>query len=269
MSGVILKVAKECDIPIRIAHCHSSSQDKDFKYLLKMIFKKNIPKYSTDLFACGEIAGQWMFGKARFEVLSNAINTRNYTFSQKKKNMVREKLGIHKDAFVLGHVGRFSEVKNHKFLLEVFEKIAEIDSDSILLLIGQGPTMEEMQRLVSMKQLNTNVKFLGLRSDVPDLLQAMDAFVLPSLYEGVPLSIIEAQAAGLHCYISERVPIDCKITELVHQINLQEDINIWAQEILSRRNYIRRDTFECIANAKYDITENAKFLQTFYLEKLC
>lgn len=264
LSSVILKSAYKNGIPVRIAHCHSSSQDKNIKYLIKLWYKRKIPKYSTGLFACGQIAGEWMFGKkTQFFVLPNAIDTGNYIFSTEKRRIMRQALGLPDNALVLGHVGRFSEVKNHKFLVELLRQISSNNNNVYMLFVGKGELMKNIQQMVSDNELDNKVLFLGLRRDVPDLLQAMDIFVLPSLYEGVPVSVIEAQAAGLPCLISNNVPQDCVITNLVDQVELE--YSKWEEAIQRIHTTERRNTQKEIKLAHYDINENATYLTNYYI----
>lgn len=267
MSGLVLKAAEKKGIPIRIAHCHSSSQDKNILYLIKLMYKKLIPRYATGLFSCGETAGEWMFGKnEKFIVLPNAIDTDKYVFSSSKREYMREKLGLPNDAFVIGHVGRFSEVKNHRFIIELSEKFLKKNENTYILLAGQGNLMGEMKKVVSEKGLDDSISFLGLRNDIPDIMQAIDVFILPSLYEGLPVSVIEAQAAGLPCLISKNVPLDCAITNLVTQVEL--DIPKWENALNQVRSFKRRNTQEEIKNARFDIKENAIYLENYYLSNL-
>lgn len=267
MSGLILKIAKASNVPVRIAHAHSSNQDRNPKYLIKNLYKRIINKYATDLFACGKTAGEWMFGKhARFTVLPNAIDTNKYSFSNDKRHMMREKFGISEEAFIIGHVGRFSKVKNHRFVIELCERLLRHNQNTFVFFIGQGETMEEMKEIVNQKRLQNSILFLGLRNDVPDLMQAMDVFILPSLYEGLPVSVIEAQAAGLPCVISENVPLDCVITDLAQQVSL--DISRWEDALLQLKTGNRKNTQEEIKNARFDIKENAAYLEKYYLSAL-
>ena len=267
MSSVILKIAYKKGISVRIAHCHSSNQDKNIKFIIKLWYKRMITRYATGLFACGQFAGKWMFGKnAKFYVLPNAIDAKQYSFSKIKRKKIRKDLGLSENVFLIGHVGRFSEVKNHKFLVEL-EKYLSLKNDNIyMLFVGQGELMGEIQRLVTEYKLDDKIFFLGLRKDIFDLMQAMDVFVLPSLYEGLPVSIIEAQASGLPCLISNHVPIDCAITNLVKQSEL--DIFKWMDALMEIKGSQRRDTYNEIKNAHYDINDNARSLENYYLSSV-
>lgn len=266
MSGVILKIAKKCGIPVRIAHCHSSNQDKNLYYPLKLLLKKNISKYATALFACGEKAGRWMFGKkAKFSVLPNAIRCNDYRFDKNKRTAIRKQLGIDNGALVVGLVARFSKVKNHPFLVDMFEELNKREPDSFLVLVGDGETRKTVVDYVKNKNLSSRVLFLGIRTDIPDLLQSFDFFVMPSLYEGLPVSIIEAQASGLMCFISDKVPIDCNLTGKVKQLKISDTPLLWANEVLKNKNYERVSNYENIKNEGFDIVNNSLVLTNYYL----
>lgn len=198
--------------------------------------------------------------------MCHAIDTNKYSFSNDKRHMMREKFGFSEEAFIIGHVGRFSKVKNHRFVIELCERLLSHNQNTFVFFIGQGETMEEMKEIVNQKRLQNSILFLGLRNDVPDLMQAMDVFILPSLYEGLPVSVIEAQAAGLPCVISENVPLDCVITDLVQQVPL--DISRWEDALLQLKTGNRKNTQEEIKNARFDIKENAAYLEKYYLSAL-
>ena len=232
MAGIPLKSAKKYGVPVCIAHAHSSNQTKDKKYLLKLLFKKNIRKNATDLFACSQAAGRWMFGGNQFRVLNNAIDTSVFAVNVDLRDEVRHELVIPDDALVIGHVGRFAPPKNHKFIVEIFSEVLQTEKNARLLFVGDGDLRKETEDLVLTLGISESVIFAGLRSDVNRILQAMDVFLFPSLYEGLPVSVIEAQAAGVPCLISDQVPIECKKTDLVKQIPLQSNLACWKKEVL-------------------------------------
>lgn len=267
LSSVALKIAKKCGIPVRIAHSHSASQDKNLKYLLKLYYKRSIPTYATELFACGEEAGRWMFHSEPFRVVNNAIDTNLYAYNPQRTREIRSALKIPHDAFVVGHVGRFDAVKNHTFLLDVFAEVNQQDPNSVLLLVGDGNLRPEMEKKAADLGIANRVIFTGIRSDVPDLMQAMDCFAFPSIYEGIPVTLIEAQAAGMPCIISDGVPVECAKTNLLKQIPLSAGANTWAKEILSKRCCPRQNTRETIIKSGYDIEANAQWLQDFYIDQ--
>lgn len=265
LSSIILKVAKKYGVDVRIAHSHTSNQDKDIKYPIKMIYRYFIPKYATHLMACSNSAGEWMFRGAEFELVNNAIDSKRYLFDETKRRIIREKMGIQREEFLIGHVGRFCYPKNHRFLVDIFEKINEKISAK-LILVGEGELRSEIETRVNKLGLADKVIFMGLRNDVSDLMQAMDVFVFPSHYEGLPVTVVEAQAAGLPCLISDGVPIECKKTDLVEQELLSKSADEWAEDILKLKKISRRNTYQDMVEAGYDIQENAKWLSNIYEE---
>lgn len=267
LSAVALQCAEECGIPVRIAHSHNKSQDKNIKYFIKLHYMKQIPAYATKLFACGNAAGNWMFQGQPFQILNNAIDAKKYTYSEQVAAEVRKEFDIG-NCKVIGHIGRFNPQKNHTFLIDIFSEIKKIQPDAKLLLVGGGDGMAAIQQKVNELNLTDSVIFTGVRSDVSRLLQAMDVFVFPSLYEGLPVTMIEAQAAGLPCVISDHVPDECIVTQdLVTIQKLSDSPESWATHIVSRMNIDRKDTREEIKSHGFDIAENAKWLEEFYLEQ--
>lgn len=268
MSSIVLRVAKKYCIPVRIAHSHSSNQDKDWKYPIKLFYRTQINKYATSLFACGQQSGQWMFCGHPFRIMNNAIDANAYSFSPSTRAYMRAQLGVDGNAYVIGHVGRFSPPKNHNRLLDIFAEIYRRNNHATLLLVGDDKCElgEKIHQKVQNLDLENNVIFTGVRNDVSELLQAMDVFVFPSNYEGLPVTLVEAQAAGLPCYISDRIPSDCILTDLVKTVPLSASPAIWADNILSQR-LARRNTYDEIASADFDISTNARWLQNFYIEQ--
>lgn len=267
LSGVILKAAQRNGIPVRIAHSHSSGQDKDLKYPIKLFYRCWIPRYATELLACSREAGEWMFRGAEFGVLNNAVDAAAYRYDVELGQRMREELKLKRDDIVVGHVGRFSPAKNHAGLLEIFAAVRGQEPRAKLLLVGDGELRGEIEAKIAALGLSDSVLLTGVRSDVPALLQAMDVFVFPSHYEGLPVTLVEAQAAGLPCLISDRVPMECKLTELVQQLPLECGAEAWAERILAAAGTPRTDPFAQIAAAGYDIAQNAERLQNHYLEQ--
>ena len=268
LSSVILKVAARHNVPVRIAHSHSANQDKNLKYPIKLWYKRAIPKYATCLFACGKDAGDWMFGGAPYQIINNAIDTAAYAYAPAKRADVRQQLGLN-DELVVGHVGRFNQPKNHPFLLEIFAALLKSEPNAVLLLVGGGDDMPKMQAKAQALGIAGHVRFLGVRSDVAELMQAMDVFVFPSLYEGLPVTMVEAQAAGLPCIISDKVPPECILTNgLVGIMPLSAAPDAWAEKILEKRDTPRTDRRAEIAAHGFDITAEAVKLQEFYIKAL-
>ena len=266
LSAVILKAAKRHGVPVRIAHSHSSSQDKNLKYLIKLYYKRQIPTYATALFACGKDAGDWMFGGAPYTVVNNAIDATQYSYCHTRAMEMRKSLHIAEDAFVIGHVGRFSPVKNHAFLIDVFDQLRRENERAVLLLVGNGELRSIMEEKAKAMGLEDRVLFTGVRSDVCDLMQAMDVFVFPSLYEGLGIALVEAQAAGLPCVISDRVPTAAMLTDLVQRVSLEEGSQKWMERILTAKAGVRRNRFDEIVAGGYDIVSNAAWLQQYYID---
>lgn len=267
MAGIPLAAAKKNGVPVRIAHAHNSSQARDLKYPLKLLFKRNIPRSATELFACSREAGMWMFGSCEFQILNNAIDAAQYRPNHEVRKQKRRELGIAEDAFVVGHVGRFAPQKNHDFLLDVFAELCGRCSEAFLLLIGDGELMPRMQKKATALGIEDKICFTGVRADVAQLLQAMDVFCFPSLFEGLPVSIIEAQAAGLPCLISERVPSECIKTSIVRIADLESGAGQWADGLLACRESCRSDTLADIQAAGFDVRTNVNRLTDYYIRQ--
>ena len=266
LSSVILKAAAQHNVPVRVAHIHSANQDKNLKYPVKLWYKRFIPQYATNLFACGKDAGDWMFGGASYQIINNAIDVAAYTYDPTKRQEMRRQLGLEND-FTIGHVGRFNQPKNHPFLIDIFAALLKKEPNAVLLLAGGGEDMPKIQAKAQALGVAEHVRFLGVRSDVADLMQVMDVFVFPSLYEGLPVTMVEAQAAGLPCIISDKVPSECILTEgLVDIMTLSASPEAWAEKILAKRAIPRTDRRAEIAAHGFDITTEAVKLQEFYLK---
>lgn len=265
LSSVILKAAEKNHVKVRIAHSHNANQDRNLKYPIKLFYRRFIEKYSTCLMACGEAAGNWMFSGAPFQILNNAIDSEQYSFDKTKRIKTREKFGIGEKELVIGHIGRFSQQKNHEFIIKVFDEILK-RTDAILLLVGDGELRSETEKQAEDLGIKDKIIFAGVRSDVPDLLQAMDVFLFPSLYEGLPVTMVEAQAAGLQCVISDRISDKCIITEgLVSVKKLSDSPDAWAETVLEEARQERKNTDNEIKQSGYDIKENAAWLEAFYM----
>ncbi len=264
LSAYPLSVAKKYGSKIRIAHAHNKNQDKNWKYIIKILSKFLMPYYATDLFACSEEAGAWMFPGRKFIVMKNAIDSKSFMYSNEKEKNVREKLNI-ANKFVVGHVGRFNPQKNHSFLLSVFKRVMDKEPNAVLLLVGSGDGQEEAKRKAQELGIDMNIMFLGNRDDVPEILQAVDVFVFPSLYEGLGIAAVEAQAAGIPCILSDQVPKECKLCSNVEFLSLKLSVQEWANAICQYRNHKKQDNHHIISEKGYDIKHNVKWLQDFYV----
>lgn len=267
IASVYLKAAKK-NGRITIAHSHSTSNGQGLSATIKNVYQKSLPKVADYCFACSQAAGEWLYqGKREFRIIPNAITLEQYCFSSEKRQAVRNELDLPEDAFVVGHVGRFNQPKNHPFLLEIFAALLQKAPQARLLLVGEGsdrPVIEQRAR-----ELNVmgQALFLGKRQDVSDLMQAMDVFCLPSFFEGFPVVGVEAQAAGLPCIISDTVTPEIKLTPEVKMLSLTQSASLWAEEILLFKNKERRDNFQRLSDAGYNIKSAAQELETFYLKQ--
>ena len=264
--------AEKAGIPVRIAHAHNRPYGVDIKSPIRWYYKTKMLPHITHMFMCGNESGEWLFGeknKDKFIMLNNAIDSEKYRFDWRKRELIRNNLGI-ADNLVIGHVGRFAPQKNHKFIIEVFTEALKTAPNAVLLLIGEdsGEISNEIHSLVSKRGILDKIRFLGVRNDVEDLLQAMDVFLFPSLFEGLSLASVEAQAAGLPIIISDKVPIECKITQLVHVMNLNSSVKAWANEAVRLARLPHIDTYQKIVESGFDIKENANWLQDFYVSCL-
>lgn len=268
MSALPLAAARRNGAGVRVAHSHSSRQDRDLKYPLKSLCKRFIAREATNLFACGEEAGRWMFCGAPFRVVRNGVDVTSYAFDAARRRRVRSMLGLEESSLVVGHVGRFDVVKNQAFLVEAFAHLLERRPGAALLLVGDGQERERVEKRATELGIASFVHFLGLRSDVPDLMQAMDAFCMPSLYEGLPLVLVEAQAAGLRCLVSGSVPADCDIAPgAIERADLSSGADVWARRLslLVGTPCDRTLGAPAVRSAGFDAAEVAKQLQSFYL----
>lgn len=204
-----LYAAKKVGVPVRIAHSHSTTNKKEWKKnLLKQVLRPFSKKYATNYMCCSELAGRWLFGDKAYDegkvyLLNNAIDLDKFKYDKKIKDKKRKELGIKEDTIVIGHIGRFVAQKNHTFLIDIFNQFHKKEKNSILLLAGQGPLQEEIKNKVRELGLDDSVRFLGQRNDANELYQVFDVFLLPSLYEGLPVVGVEAQASGLLCFLSD------------------------------------------------------------------
>lgn len=262
-----LRAAKRAGVPVCIAHSHSTSgKGEHAKNAIKAMLKTQANRYPTHRFACSKYAGEWLFGKnADFEVVYNAIDLKKFFFNAEARAQARAELGLVGNQFVVGHIGRFTAQKNHAFLIEVFAEVAKRRDDAVLLLVGTGEAEASVRALVNERKVSDRVRFLGQRNDVYKLYQAFDAFVLPSLYEGLCLVGVEAQAAGLPCLLSDAITREVDVTGTCRFLPI-DNPKMWADEINTHAIKSDIERASCImANfANYDIDVQAEALTNRY-----
>ncbi len=263
-----LRAAMKAGVPVRIAHSHIANVPLDLKTPFRVYTKLKLKEYSTHNFACSEMAGKWLFGpkaisKDNFKVINNSIDASKYVYEETIEKRIRNKMEIG-GKFVIGHIGRFNKQKNHVFLIDVFKEIHKRNPNSVLMLIGEGELYDAIRKKVENLNLTESVIFTGVRSDVHELLQAIDVFVFPSIYEGLGIVVVEAQAAGVRCIVSENIPDEAFITDLIEKVSLKKGPEKWAEIILQYRNVKKRNTLKEIKAARFDILEQAKQLEDFY-----
>lgn len=272
LSVFSLFAAKCAGVPVRIAHSHSTTNKKEkSKNLMKQLLRPFSKVFATDYMCCSELAGRWLFGDKEYDkgnvyLLNNAIDLDKFKYDETVRKEKRKELNIDDDTLVIGHVGRFVEQKNHRFLIDIFNEVHKQNENSILLLVGQGPLMEEIKEKVKSLGIEDCVKFLGQRNDINELYQVMDLFLFPSLYEGLGMVAVEAQVSGLPCVVSTEIPEIAKVTEKITFINLENKIEIWTEIIFKYLKNINRKNINFTNGIKkYDIIKETTKLEKKYL----
>lgn len=250
------------------AHSHNTSPSiAGITQLLHILNRNILWKYSDEHFACSQIAGEWLYGVNRdFIVLKNGIDTNNYKYDPQRRLTKRKELGISENKFVIGNVGRFTDQKNQRRLVQIFEEFLQKHNDSMLLLVGDGEQKGTVENYCKKRNLTEHVMFLGIRKDIADLMMAMDAFIMPSIYEGLPIVAIEAQSAGLPLYLSNTISGETDITNNVKWFSLEDD-NKTIAEIIHAEQIKAQDRIERnnkVVAAGFDMDETAKYLSRKY-----
>lgn len=265
--AVEMFAARNCGVTVRIAHSHNTTCiHKYFDKLLRPLFYNTY----THGIGCGIQAGKWLFGKRPHIVIKNGIDLEHFQYDICGRNKIRNELGID-SKFVIGHVGRFTDQKNHRFIIDVFEAYLELNSEAVLILVGDGPLEDEIRVLIKEKKLTGQVKFYGTTTDTSPIYSAMDCFVFPSKFEGVPLTLVEAQANGLPCLISDKVSNEVNLTSLIKDLPI-DDAKRWAKEIntlkIEEREKTSQDAIDSLTNEGFDRVKVIKQLDKFYKQAL-
>lgn len=264
-----LYAAKKAGVPIRISHSHSTSNPKEWKRnLIKNILRPFSKRYATDYFACSELAGRYLFGNKSFDqgkvkIIHNAIDIDKFKFDEVARKKLRKEFGIKDSTIVVGHVGRFAQQKNHTFLVDVFKGYHKKNPDSKLLLVGSGPLEDEIKKKVERLDLKDSVLFLGQRDDINKLYSVMDVFCLPSLYEGLPVVGVEAQAAGLPTIFSNRISKEVIVSSYAKIVSIQ-DTGLYIEKINKATRSIKKQRSYATVFEYMDINNEASTLEKIY-----
>lgn len=269
-AAIYLNIAKKHGL-ITIAHSHSTSNGKGITAIVKNILQFPIRNIADYLFACSDKAGIWLYGKKaiykqNYKMIPNGVDLDRFAFNKTMREEMRRKLGINKQTFVVGHIGRFTEPKNHKYLIELFSILKRTNSDCCLLMVGSGELFDDIRTYCKELNIMDSVIMPGSRADTENFYQAMDVFVFPSLWEGLPVSIVEAQASGLNCLISDVITHDVDLTDLIHYIPLAKK-DLWLAQIekiqKEHRSAISPENMQKLQS--FDSNAVAAQLQTFYI----
>ncbi|MBQ8592501.1 MAG: glycosyltransferase family 1 protein [Lachnospiraceae bacterium] len=271
-AAIYLPIAKKAGIPMTIAHARSAGVDKGIKGELTKWLRKPLPDRTDYCFACSRIAGEAVFGESsvksgKVKVIPNAIETHKFQYDKAIRDEVRSSLGL-QDAYVIGHVGRFHYAKNHEFLIEIFAEIKKQKENAVLLLLGDGSLMTDVKEQVKRLGLEKSVIFMGNQTEVAKFYHAMDYLVFPSRFEGMPGTIVEAQAAGLPSLISNTITGEVKVTELVQFAPLQETPKEWADKVCAYKGQERHSRVDELGSAGFDVKTQVKWYERFYTKGL-
>lgn len=261
---IYLRIAKKNNIPVRIAHSHTSFHNKTIKGYIKHCTSKQMKHYSTLNLACSTKAGKYLFGKKTFKIIHNAIDIEKYYFNSKNRIKIRNQLNISEDKIVLGHVGRLSNEKNHRFLIEIMKNLDQ--EKYIMIFVGGGPLENKLKEIVKQKHLENSIIFLGVCNNVNEILSAFDIFLLPSLFEGLPTVAIEAQVSNLPCIISSKVTEEVLLSENTKLVSLEQEK--WLKAIQETTINLNRSKQNRKILEQYDIKRESQKLLDIYEEKI-
>ena len=263
----IIKMAKKFGIKKRIVHAHNANSlgggiSRLIRHKINVL---TIPFFATDYWACSQLAGKWTYSKKilksnHYIVINNAIDSTSYKYDTEVRKKKRAELSISDDTVVIGHIGRFDYQKNHPYLIDIFEKILQRKNKIHLVCVGIGTDWNLIKNLAAKKRIESHISFLGQRKDVHELLQAFDLFILPSKFEGLPVVVVEALAAGLPCFLSDKITTEVSIIpELVSFQSIEKAPELWVDDIERKmKDFHRSDTQDKIIKAGFDIHDQAK-----------
>lgn len=270
----VLREAKQNGVPVRILHSHATSvvTEEPFKRFMANALKGAARRESTNLAACSTKAGEFLFGSkcvatGGATIIPNAIELERFAYDPDIREQMRAELGVG-DGLAIGHVGRFMPQKNHSYLIKIMAAVLRQRHDARLVLVGVGDLQDQVREQARLLGIGEQVTFLGLRSDVARLVQAMDVFVMPSLFEGLPVSAVEAQASGLPCILSDAITSEAVLIQGSKRVSLSCTPDEWAKEILSVTSQDRSRALKTVTDAGFEIVKATRRLEAFYLGAL-
>ena len=269
LSGFPLLAAWLAGAKVRILHNHTTDSDAEgVRTKIKRLLRPFAKVFANNYWACSKLAGEWMYGKeavakGKVTIINNAIDLDKFAYNEEKRNVLRKELGL-EGKFVIGHIGRFAPQKNHMFLVDVFAEVAKQKDEAVLLLIGEGYLLESIKGKIKELNLTDKVLFLGVRSDVADLYNVMDVFVLPSLYEGLPVVGVESQANGLPFLCSDNVTKEVVLSKAIELLSLNIGVKSWAVKTITLGSDGRLATRSDVESAGYDIRLESCKLRNLY-----
>lgn len=270
-ASIFLPIAKRSGVKT-VIHSHSTSNGGGLKALYKYILQYPL-RYQGDYFlGCSVESGIWLFGKKvvksqRYMTIRNGIDINKYIYNECVRKKIRTEFGFADMHTVYGHIGRFHESKNYPFLLSVFYEICKVDSNARLLLVGDGTLRGEIEQEIERLSLTERVLITGLRDDIPEIIQGIDCFLFPSRWEGLPVTLVEVQAAGIPCIVSNRITREVELSDLITYLSIDNGVNEWVKKASSLKK-VREDNLKRIKDRGFDITESANTLSKIYLLKL-
>lgn len=265
----LFRYAKKYGVKKRIIHSHNTTEPKMSvkDRIREKLADMKLDKYVNYRFACSYDAGKWMFGNRDYKVIPNCVNCDDFKYDTDRRNAKRRELGL-ENKYVIGTVGRLQPAKNPEYIIDIVNALAKRDKDVMLLHIGDGELKGSIDNKVKSLNLQDNVRLLGQRSDISDLMNVMDTFILPSLHEGFPIVLVEAQATGLRCYVADNITRDCNITGNVKYLPIDVTPEVWAETIAQDKDIERRDMSDIVRKKGYDIKTMAEEMEKLFLSQI-
>lgn len=264
-----------CDFGCKrlISHSHSTNSNRKNSFIAliyERLMKHMIRRYATDYLACGEEAGEYLYGKEFFrregKVIHNGVEFSTVSFQPETRKLLRDQMGL-RNTCVIGHVARLEKLKNHEFVLEILKELNNFSDRFLYMIVGEGSYREAIKNKVKELGLEGQVLMLGNRDDVHQIQNVFDLVIYPSLYEGIPVALIEAQINGVPCIVSENISKEVKIREKTKFVSLEKTAKEWAEEVLSYQNVSREDNVMLETGKLYDIKVSAENLRQVYLSR--